>query len=181
MDYQKQITLKDGRTCILRSGTAQDAEAVLRSFLLTHGETDYLTSYPDENTFTVEQEKDFLQKKHESPDEIEMLAEVDGKVVGTAGIERLGRYDKLKHRASFGISIEKSYWNLGIGRALTESCIQCAKDAGYTQLELEVVAENASAVRLYHRAGFVEYGRNPKGFHSRLSGWQELVLMRLEI
>ena len=30
-------------------------------------------------------------------------------------------------------------------------------------------------------AGFVEYGRNPKGFRSRLTGWQELVLMRLEL
>ena len=29
--------------------------------------------------------------------------------------------------------------------------------------------------------GFVEYGRNPKGFRSRLTGWQEVVLMRLEL
>jgi hypothetical protein len=29
--------------------------------------------------------------------------------------------------------------------------------------------------------GFVEYGRNPKGFRSRTTGWQELVLMRLEL
>ena len=31
------------------------------------------------------------------------------------------------------------------------------------------------------RNGTVEYGRNPKGFRSRFSGWQELVLMRLDL
>ena len=57
---------------------------------------------------------------------------------------------------------------------------ECAKQAGYLQIELEVVAENASAVRLYESVGFQEYGRNPRGFRAR-SGWQTLVLMRLEL
>ena len=55
------------------------------------------------------------------------------------------------------------------------------KKAGYVQLELEVVAENRSAIALYESVGFVEYGRNPKDFRSRLTGWQEVVLMRLEL
>ena len=48
-------------------------------------------------------------------------------------------------------------------------------------MELEAVAENRSAIGLYESAGFVEYGRNPKGFLSRFTGWQEVVLMRLEL
>ena len=64
---------------------------------------------------------------------------------------------------------------------MTEACIECAKEAGYVQLELDVVAENQPAVRLYKSVGFKEYGRNPKGFRSRYTGWQELVLMRLEL
>ncbi len=44
-----------------------------------------------------------------------------------------------------------------------------------------MVGENAAAIALYESLGFVEYGRNPKGFHSRHTGWQELVLMRLEL
>ena len=75
----------------------------------------------------------------------------------------------------------KDYWGLGIGRALTEACIECAKAAGYAQLELSVVAENERAVALYESVGFVEFGRNPMGFKSRLSGYQELVDMRLEL
>ena len=106
MEYKEIITLKDGRTCVLRQGTAQDAEGVLRNFVLNHAQTDFLTTYPDENTFTVEQEEKYLQTKADSPDEAELVAEVDGLIVGQAGIRALGRADKVKHRATFGISID---------------------------------------------------------------------------
>ena len=181
MEYRKTITLKDGRACVLRNGTAQDAQAVLDNFILTHGQTDNLTSYPDEITFTPEQEAEFLRRKAEDPGELELLAEVCGRIVGTAGVDRVGKYEKVRHRASFGISIERDYWGLGIGRALTEACIECARSVGYAQLELDVIAENKSARALYESVGFSEYGRNPKGFRSRLTGWQEIVLMRREL
>ena len=122
-----------------------------------------------------------LRERTESGDEIEILAEIGGSVVGSAGIGCVGSKEKLRHRAEFGISIERAYWGLGIGRALVEACIECARAAGYAQLELEVVADNERALALYQREGFVEYGRNPRGFRSRKTGWQELVLMRLEL
>ena len=106
---------------------------------------------------------------------------MDGRLVGMAGIERVGAKEKVRHRASFGISVDQAWWGLGIGRALTEACIECAREAGYAQLELDVVADNRRAITLYRSEGFVEYGRNPKGFRSRISGWQELVLMRLDL
>ena len=103
------------------------------------------------------------------------------KLAGTAGIDALGNKYKTKHRAEFGIGIAREFWGLGIGRALTEACIECAKEAGYTQLELDVVSDNASAISLYKKVGFVEYGRNPKGFNSRISGYQELIYMKLDL
>ena len=181
MRYHKIIPLKDGRTCTLRNGTAEDGQALLAIFNLTHAQTDYLLTYPEESTHTAQEEAEFLKQKTESTDEIELLAEVDGAVVGSAGIGCVGRREKTRHRARFGISVDKAYWGLGIGRAMTEACIECAKTAGYVQLELEAVAENEHALALYRSVGFAEYGRNPKGFRSRLSGWQELVLMRLEL
>lgn len=181
MEYRETITAKDGRTCTLRQGTAQDAEGVLHNFVLNHAQTDFLTTYPDEIPFTVEQEEKYLQEKADSPDEAELVAEVDGVIVGQAGIARVGRADKVKHRATFGISVDIHYWHLGIGRALTRACIALAQQAGYLQLELEAVADNERALALYTSEGFVEYGRNPKGFISRLTGWQALVYMRREL
>ena len=181
MRYSKTVVLKDGRTCIVRSGTEQDAQGVWDNFVLTHGETEFLTTYPEEVTFTLEQEEAYLKQKEESDRDAALLAEVGGKIVGTAGINGFRAAEKTKHRATFGISIAKAWWGLGIGRALTEACIECAGKAGYLQLELEVVADNSRAMELYKSVGFVEYGRNPKGFLSRNSGWQEHVLMRLEL
>ena len=181
MRYSETIILKDGRECILRNGTAADAQAVLEVFQLTHGETDFLLSYPDENAFDLTGEEAFLRKLEESENELELLAIVDGQVVGTAGIDAVGTKYKVAHRAEFGISVLKEYWGLGIGRALMEACIRCARDAGFVQLELSVVADNARAAAMYQRAGFAEYGRNPKGFRSRTAGFQEVVFMRLEL
>ena len=181
MEYSRQIVLKDGRTAILRNGVEADGAAVFENFNRTHGESDYLLSYPDENSFTAEQEGKFLKRKAESDNEVEIIALVDGRVAGTAGVDAIGGKYKLRHRAEFGISVLKEYWGLGIGRALMDACIECARQAGYAQLELTVVAENARAVEMYRRAGFVEFGRNPRGFNSRISGYQELVSMRLEL
>ena len=181
MKYSKVIMLKNGIECRLRNGMECDGQAVLDNFYLTHGETDYLLTAPDENCFDVMQESQFLKEKSESKNEIEIVAVVDHAVVGTAGIEAVGEKYKIRHRAEFGISVAKEFWGLGIGQALTAACIECAKAAGYVQLELNVVAGNVRALSIYKKAGFVEYGRNPKGFHSRSAGFQEVIYMRLEL
>ncbi len=181
MKYNQMIILKNGKECCLRNGTESDGQAVLDNFNLTHEETDYLLSYPDENSFDVEQESRFLEKKSESKNAIEIIALVDNVVVGTAGIDAAGEKYKVRHRAEFGMGIAKEFWGLGIGQALMAACIECAKAAGYIQLELEVVSENVRALSMYKKAGFVEYGRNPKGFNSRRTGFQEVIYMRLEL
>ena len=181
MEYFKIITLKNGKECTLRNGVKQDGQASLDNFIRVHGQTDFLLTYPDEITFTVGEQEDFLQKKTDNDNEAEILAVVDGQIVGTAGIEKVGKHEKLSHQCDFGVSVDKEFWGLGIGSALLDACIECAKKAGYKQMELEVVAENDRAVKMYEKAGFVEYGRNPRDFLSRYSGYQELVYMRLEL
>ena len=123
-------------------------------FNKTHAETEYLLTYPDESSMTAEQEAEFLAQASKSAREIEILAFVDGQL---------------------------AYWGQGIGYALTAACIDCARQAGYLQLELDVVADNARAIALYKKLGFVEYGRNPRGFRKRNGDYQELVYMRAEL
>ena len=113
--------------------------------------------------------------------EAEIVAILEGKVIGTAGVDPVGRGMKISHRAEFGVSILKAYWGLGIGRALSEASIECAKRAGYSQLELQVVSDNLRAIALYRDLGFNEYGRNPRGFRTKDGSWQQLILMRMEL
>lgn len=181
MKYTKTLILKDGRDAIIRNGVGADGPALYDNIIETHLETDYMLSYPDESTFNGEKEAKLLEEKTASDNEIELVVFVDGKVAGSAGISSIGDKYKIKHRADFGIGLLKEYWGLGLGSALMEACIECARKAGYLQIELEAVAENERALALYKKMGFVEFGRNPRGFNSRASGYQELVYMRLEL
>ena len=179
MQYNKTVRLKDKSDCLLRGCDENDAPAVLEIFNRTHAETENLLTYAEENSFTVEGEAAFLKEKSESENSIEIGAFIDGILVGFAGVDPIGSQIKIRHRAEFGISVEKAHWGKGVGKALTEAAIECAKKAGFSQLELEVVAENESAVRLYQSCGFMEYGSNPRGFRTKSGDYQALLLMRL--
>lgn len=181
MIYNKAVKLRNGKECILRNAESSDAEAFQRYFALAHSETDFLTTYPDESKRNLEQTAERLEDTKKSETDIEICAFVDGTLVGSAGNCMIHDREKTRHRAEFGISIIKEFWGIGIGSALTRECIECAKKAGFLQLELEVVSENKNAIKLYQKYGFVEFGRNPRGFKTREGKWQELVLMRLEL
>ncbi len=181
MEYNKKFLLKNGSTCHIRNANEKDAEAVLKNMALTRKQTDFLLTYSDEQHFTIKEEVEFLRDKAESKREAILIAMIDNKLVGSAGIMPVGAWYKQRHRAGFGVAIDKSYWGQGIGKALLNACIECTKNAGYAQLELEVVSDNAIAINLYKNMGFIEFGRNPKGFNSKISGFQELIYMRLEL
>lgn len=181
MRYTKTVLLTGGVELLVRNAVASDARALRDIMQRTHAETDYLLSYPDEQSVDEEQEARSLAETECSNNEVELVAVVDGKIVGSAGVSAVRSRRKVAHRARFGISILKEHWGMGIGRMLTDASIDCARQAGYTQLELEVVADNERAVSLYRRAGFEEYGRNPRGYKSAAVGYQELVYMRLEL
>ena len=180
MRYAKTVLLRDGVELLVRNAVASDARALRDIMQRTHAETDYLLSYPDEQSVDEEREARSLVETERSDNEVELVAILDGRIVGSAGITAVGDRRKVRHRARFGISILKEHWGMGIGRVLMEASIDCARRAGYTQLELEVVADNERALSLYRRAGFEEYGRNPRGYRSAALGYQELVHMRLE-
>lgn len=181
MRYAETVLLKGGVELLVRNAVASDARALRDIMQRTHAETDYLLSYPDEQGTDVEREARSLAEAERSDNEVELVAVVDGRIVGSAGVAAVGGRRKVVHRARFGISVLTEHWGMGIGRVLMEASIDCARRAGYTQLELEVVAGNERALSLYRRAGFEEYGRNPRGYRSAASGYQELVHMRLEL
>ena len=181
MRYAKTVELNGGEELLVRNAVASDARALRETTQLTHAETDYLLSYPDEQGVDDEQEARDLEKTERSGNEVELVAVIDGQIVGSAGVSAVRSRRKVAHRARFGISILKEYWGMGIGRVLMDASLDCARQAGYTQLELEVVAVNERALSLYRRAGFEEYGRNPMGYRSASAGYQELVYMRLEL
>ena len=178
MRYAKKIiTLKDGRSCALRSQTAEDAEGVLAYLRQTSVETNFVTRYLDEVTMTIEEEAEFLTAQLDDPREVMVAAFVGGGLVACAGINKIAPREKYNHRAEFGISIIREFWNLGLGSALLTEIIAAAKAAGYEQLELEVVAENVRAIALYEKFGFETYGTRENSVKFRDGGYGAYRLM----
>ncbi len=57
-----------------------------------------------------------------------VVAEADGKIVGTARLER--NEGRENHLAEFGIAVSKDYRGKGIGKLLFHECYARAKEFG---------------------------------------------------
>ena len=78
---------------------------------------------------------------------------------------------RRSHVASMGMSVHDDFQNRGVGSALMAAMIELADNwLGLRRIELEVYADNAAAIHLYEKFGFViegtarDYARRPGGF-----------------
>ena len=161
----KQITLKDGRTAILKTPCIEDAEKMLNYIKKSCGETDFLARYPEEwDGMTVENEERWVSNARSSPSTLAIACYIDGEIAGNCTINFRGGM-KTSHRANIGIAILKDYWNLGIGSAMFTELIAAAESRPETEIvELEFVEGNDRAKALYEKYGFKIVGERPDAF-----------------
>lgn len=143
----------DYKVLIIRSAVVEDAKELIDLIKRLDNETTFLLREPDEFNLTLEQEQNFIKDKIDSEGSLFILAELDGKIIGTCGLQ--GSYRKrLRHTANLGIAISKDYWGLGIGRKLIETAVEWAKSSGISRITLEVDTRNYRAISLYTKVGF---------------------------
>lgn len=78
------------------------------------------------------------------------------------------------------ISIAAAYQKQGLGYALLQYMIECAKVLNMKVMMLEVRSSNVSAIALYAKMGFVENAIR-RGYYSSKDGREDAVLMSLAI
>lgn len=87
-----------------------------------------------------------------------VAARADGRLVGYAGITRLGRRAPYEHEVHT-IGVHPDYQGRGIGRRLLADLLDFADSAGPGGVVfLEVRTDNAAAIALYESVGFVRVG-----------------------
>ena len=173
----RNIRLPDGRRLILRSPEASDATAMIDYLKKASAETEFLIRYPEEVRYTEERERELLEQYRAAPNRV-MIALFDGtRVVGDLGLDAVSDCFKVRHRASLGIAVLRSYWGLGLGRQLMETAQEQAKRMGFEQLELGVFSENLRARGLYERLGFQICGTVPRAFRLKDGSVQDEILM----
>ena len=150
----RSITLRDGRQAVLRvPDPARDAAPLTQYLKDVAGESPFVLAYPEERNFTPEKEEAFLRAVLDSPNDLMLVCEVDGRLAGNCHLTRNPRM-KVAHRADIAIAQYKEFWGLGIGTAMFETMIEAARSMGVTQLELEVMEGNARGRALYEKMGF---------------------------
>jgi putative acetyltransferase len=92
------------------------------------------------------------------PNRHALVAVVDGRVVGTIGVD-VEANPRRRHCGAIGMCVHDAYQGRGVGRALMAAAVDLADNwLGLLRLELSVYADNAPAIALYRRFGFAVEG-----------------------
>ena len=87
--------------------------------------------------------------------ELLLAAELDGDVVGTAGLHPVGPHIRRRHAWMLGISVVPQAQGRGVGTALMQAMCDYADNwIGALRLELSVYTDNKPGLALYRKFNF---------------------------
>lgn len=94
----------------------------------------------------------------QAPDTYSLVAEVDGCVVGSLGLH-LESAPRRRHCGNFGVVVHDDFQGRGVGTALMAALVELGDNwLGLRRIELSVYTDNAPAIHLYEKFGFVTEG-----------------------
>ena len=144
-------------TYIIREAVPDDAEKMISYLNQVGGESDNLLHGENEFIVPIEGVKRKLAMSKDSENSIVLIALENEQIIARAELD--GYYaPRIRHRAKFSISVKKEYWNQGIGTEMIKRIVEQAKKMKIKIIELEVITDNAGAIALYHKMGFVDIG-----------------------
>lgn len=122
----------------------------------------------------IDKELDSLPEMYGDPDGGLVLASINGKAAGVAGIRRYAEKEcELKR-----MFVKPESRGSGIGKLLLAACIEIAKRRNYDVIKLDTADTLKSAIKLYVDNGFIEipaYRYNPH----EAARYFELTISRL--
>ena len=176
MAFPYSYRLSDGRCGTIRIVNEEDAAELCALVPRADIESDFLNRLPGEFDMTVQQEREFLRDRLADPGALQIVAEVEGKIVATAGASS-GKLQRYVHQAELGVTVLKDYWGCGLGRRLTESIVDWGRAKGLRKMTLHVFVDNERAISLYLSLGFVEEGRLKGDGLRRDGSYSDTILM----
>ncbi|MFO7742037.1 MAG: GNAT family N-acetyltransferase [Anaerolineae bacterium] len=88
-----------------------------------------------------------------------LVASVDDEVVGTLGLHTFPKKPRRRHAGGVGMAVRDDWQGKGVGTALMEAAIDLADNwLNLARLELTVFVDNALAIGLYEKMGFITEG-----------------------
>jgi RimJ/RimL family protein N-acetyltransferase len=166
-----KVTLKDGREVRLRFLTADDKEKLFRMFSSMSEKALEWSGAP----YTMDI---ILRWINNIQNLIPLVAEYHNRIVGYAVIAK-SPFPRKKGIADFAVYLHQDFHNVGLGTAMTERLLQLAKNEKMHRIELTVVKENKTAIRLYEKFGFQIEGLSKDAFYGQDGKYHDIVNMGL--
>jgi putative acetyltransferase len=84
-----------------------------------------------------------------------LVALIDGRIVGTAGLHPVGKSPRRSHSMLLGMTVADEFQGRGVGQALMEALLEVADGwLNVFRVELTVFTDNERAIALYRKHGF---------------------------
>ena len=107
----------------------------------------------------------------ENPRALYVVAEVEGLVIGYAGVWSIVDEGHITN-----VAVDPKFRKLHVGSAIISVLLEVTKNAGVERHTLEVRRSNEAAIRLYEKYGFVVGGER-KGYYED-TGEDALIMWR---
>jgi putative acetyltransferase len=106
-----------------------------------------------------------------------LLATVDGKPAGSAGLHPSQGSPRRAHAMLLGMAVRSDFQGMGVGNALMQGLLEIADNwLNVIRLELTVFTDNERALALYRKHGFEIEGTH-KAYALRAGRWADTYSM----
>lgn len=125
--------------------------------------------------YTEDEERIIIDRAAEADNRLMIVAEADDQLIAVATCS--GGERGYQHTLSLGITVRREWRGRGVGTALMQYMIDwCQHNPTVHRLELWVYPDNAGAIHLYEKMGFLHEGNRRASF---LKGgeFRDLLLM----
>jgi RimJ/RimL family protein N-acetyltransferase len=164
----------------LRHAEPADAAAMLAYLRQMGSESSFVTFGAEGIPLGEEAEAAHIERVSKADNALFLLALADGGIIGALTFSG-GDRSRTRHMGEFGVSVLKAWWGRGVASALLDAFLAWARRGGVIRkINLRVRADNARAIALYERLGFVYEGRSTRDLWVD-GAFHDALLMGLEI
>jgi RimJ/RimL family protein N-acetyltransferase len=172
--YVSERIAADGRPWVLRHARPDDAEPLARLYAAVRAEGRWLVTAP--NAVSPPSEAFFIAELIRADESAVVVAEANGAVVGNA-LVMSDRDVSSRHVGVLSVTVADGWRDVGLGTALVAAAQDWVRARGLTRLALSVFPDNARAIAVYTRAGFVREGIRRRQFRQADGTYRDELLM----